>query len=208
MKKFYFIVLFIAVLFGLANFLRADILRLDSGNFNDGTFVVGPVNMTLNGQPIEAMCISINLQSSFGSSWDIHTFNLGGNLTGFSLYDGTASSFHTLQEVGWLYTQTLHTTDTAQIAAYNQAAWILERGTDTSHDSYLFNPASAAALNLAGQQVFNASFNNSITFYQPTNSANQFFVSQIPEPTTYGMIGVGALALLGFGGWKRIKQTN
>lgn len=188
---------------------NATVFHLDSGIYNDGTFFVGPDHVRINDTATFAMCISINLHSDFGTSWDIQTFNLGGNLTGFSLYDGTAASFHALEEVGWLYSQTLLTTDVSKITAYQQAAWILEKGTDHSHDSYLINPASTAALALAGAQTFNHAFDSTIVFYQPTHSDNQFFVGQVPEPAT--IVAVGFFSLIGFAFWGKsgfLKRTR
>lgn len=200
--------LVIAFLLSFAS-AQASVLRLDSGIYNDGTFTVGPVNMTLDGTAIQAMCVSIDLQSSFGTSWDVRSYNLGGDLSGFTLYNGTGESFRKLEEAGWLYQQTTLTTNTAAIAAFQQAAWILLKpANDHSHDSYLFNPGSASALAAAHAQTFTNAFASSVTYFQPTNSANQFFVTVVPEPSAFVLGFIGILGLTGLRFWGKVRHED
>ncbi len=160
---------------------------IDTGaGLSDGTFFVGPYDITIDGNPYKALCYDVLDESNVGDVWSAQSLSLTNVMTGggqFSVQPGSAFKY---QEVGYL--ASLNPSSSASQIDLQHALWSLFAPgavTITAGVQWYLDNASSHA----------ASYTGHATYLEAPG--HQALVVFSPEPATvwFGLIGFGLLLI-------------
>jgi PEP-CTERM motif len=180
--------LVIAVL-AFAGTAKADTVSVNGTYaFASNGYGIPPYGGTLNGQNASFYCVDFTHDITGGMSWNV----IQTSLTGTSFSSTLLGDQTTYQEMAWLITQMMGTSDQTLQAEYQYAIWWLS---DTSApdpfgtDSALVADALAAVNGEFTGQGF-------VILTPTTGSYGQEFMIKTPEPSVLLLLGIGLMALV------------
>jgi len=173
-----------------------------------GGVYVGPYTATINGVSMQVVCDDFADESYIGETWTA-TVNSLGTLTG-TKWGSQGQATQGYDEMAWLFTQMMSTTNTQTIADIQYAIWAVfyPSALNALSGSNLAN--AEWWLSQAGQQTFYAGEFSNIVLYTPNTSdpiscngqscadtPPQEFMAYVStaEPSTVVMLGLGMLCL-------------
>ncbi len=175
----------------------ATVQYLGSDGANDGSHLVGPYRLKIDGMDRLAMCYDFNHDVSGGQIWDAELYVLDQFPQAY--YGTETNAMDRYRDAAWLLTQLLSAVSTEDRIAIQHAAWSLFAPGA---------PSEGAARWLAAASKAHSNGYPGIDFtdYRVVNSkpgASQvqgflvagFAAAPVPEPATFALVAVSLLTL-------------
>lgn len=161
---------------------------IDTGSgLTDGTFFVGPYDITINGTPYKALCYDVFDESNVGDVWTAESLSLATVTGGGGEFSGLAGASFKYQEIGYL--ASLAPAAPASQIDLQHAVWSL-----FAPGAISITPNVQAWLNLASAHA--GSYSGPATFLESVGHQALVVFSPEPSTATFGIIGL-ALLLIG-----------
>ncbi len=181
------------ILLAMCSLARADVFTINSAQFNDGHYFVGPYHSTLNGEPIISFCVDFTHHVGFGDQFDV---------TVVSLADFNGPLRLNYLEAAWITQYMSGVTDVFSLSVMQTAIWLIT--TPGTSDPYLTTSGAFAWAVQAAQNY--QSIDASQYFLAIPSGGGQAQLFMVPEPSAAAMFGI--MLVLGLSGilFMRLKR--
>ncbi len=183
------------ILLAMCSLARADVFTINSAQFNDGHYFVGPYHSTLNGQPIISFCVDFTHHVGFGDQFDV---------TVVSLADFNGPLRLNYLEAAWITQYMSGVTDVFSLGVMQTAIWLIT--TPGTSDPYLTTSGAFAWAVQAAQNY--QTIDASQYFLAIPSGGGQAQLFMVPEPSIGAIIGVLAASLMLFLYFGRKQRTK